>query len=79
MGLLGGAGDLVSRLQVELNGVTPIITLLITYLLSPLPLQVGFRGLLGFLKCNGTFSLGLGFRVGFGFRRVEVSSTSKEP
>ena len=28
-----------------LNGVTLIITLLITNLLSPLPLQVGFRGL----------------------------------
>ena len=33
-----GAGDLVSR---ALNGVTLIITLLITNLLSPLPLQVG--------------------------------------
>ena len=28
-----------------LNGVTPIITLLITNLLSALPLQVGSRGL----------------------------------
>ena len=38
LGLLGGAGGLV--------GVTPfrvLITLLITYLLSPLPLQVGLR------------------------------------
>ena len=39
--LLGGPGDLVSRLV--LIGVTPfrvLITLLITYLPSPLPLQV---------------------------------------
>ena len=44
--MLEGAGDLVSRLFIicrvisALNGVTPIITLLITNLLSPLPLQV---------------------------------------
>ena len=42
--LLQGAGDLVSisRVISALNGVTLIITLLITNLLSPLPLQVGF-------------------------------------
>ena len=42
--LLGGAGDLVSkvisRVISTLHGVTPIITLLINYLLSPLTLQV---------------------------------------
>ena len=46
--LLEGAGDLVSRLFSgvirALNGVTRIITLLITNLLSLLPLKVGFRG-----------------------------------
>ena len=44
-GLLGGAGDLVSKvIDRVIFGVTPfrvLITLLITYLLSPLPLQVG--------------------------------------
>ena len=39
--VLEGAGDLVSRLISALNGVTLIVTLLITNLLSPLPLQVG--------------------------------------
>ena len=42
--LLGGAGDLVSKvISRVINEVTPfrvLITLLITYLLSPLPLQV---------------------------------------
>ena len=42
--LLGGAGDLVSKvISRVIIGVTPcrvLITLLITYLLSPLPLQV---------------------------------------
>ena len=42
--LLGGAGDLVSKVRSRvIIGVTPfrvLITLLITYLLSPLPLQV---------------------------------------
>ena len=48
-GLLGGAGDLVSKvIDRVIFGVTPfrvLITLLITYLLSPLPLQVrvGFK------------------------------------
>ena len=43
--LLGGAGDLVSKvISRVIIGLTPVrmlITLLITYLLSPLPLQVG--------------------------------------
>ena len=43
--MLEGAGDLVSRVISALNGVTLIITLLKTNLLSPLPLQVDFRGL----------------------------------
>ena len=42
--VLGGAGDLVSKvISRVIIGVTPfrvLITLLITYLLSPLPLQV---------------------------------------
>ena len=48
--LLGGAEDLVSRVVSTLNGVTPITTLLITHLLSPLPFQVRrFRvGAVGF-------------------------------
>ena len=33
----------ISRVISTLNGVTVIITLLLTYLLSPLGLQVGFR------------------------------------
>ena len=45
--LLGGAGDLVSKvISRVIIGVTPfgvLITLLITYLLSPVPLQVGFK------------------------------------
>ena len=44
MFLLGGAGDLVSKvISRVIFGVTPfrvLITRLITYLLSPLPLQV---------------------------------------
>ena len=43
--LLGGAGDLVSKvISRVIIGVTPfrvLTTLLITYILSPLPLQVG--------------------------------------
>ena len=46
-GLLEGAGDLVSWLEVGvIIRVTPLralITLLIAYLLSPLPLQVNSR------------------------------------
>ena len=46
--VLGGPGDLVSgflsRVIRTLNGVTLIITLLITDLLSPPGLQVGFLG-----------------------------------
>ena len=48
-GLLGGAGDLVSKVTSRvIIGVTPfwvLITLPRTYLLSPLPLQVRFRAL----------------------------------
>ena len=44
--LLGGPGDLVSKvISRVIIGVAPfrvLITLLITYLLSPLPLQAGF-------------------------------------
>ena len=49
--LLAGPGDVVSKvINRVIIGVTPfrvLITLPITYLLSPLPLQVGFR-VLGF-------------------------------
>ena len=45
---LGGAGDLVRKvISRVIIGVTPfrvLITRLITYLLSPLPLQAGFSG-----------------------------------
>ena len=51
--LLGGAGDLVSKvISRAIIGVTPfrvLITLLITYLLSPLPLQV----IVGYLGYHG--------------------------
>ena len=65
--VLGGAGDLVSKvISSVIIGATPfrvLITLLVTYLLSPLPLQV----------CSGELEQGtrvpsleqfcLGFRV----------------
>ena len=47
--LLEGAGDLVlrklviSRVLIRVTPFRAVIPLLITYLLSPLPLQVGFR------------------------------------
>ena len=43
--VLEGVEHLVSRVISALNGVTLIINLLITNLLSPLPLQVGVEGL----------------------------------
>ena len=40
--LLEGAGDLVSRVIIRVTPFRALITLLITYLLSPLPFQVGY-------------------------------------
>ena len=60
--VLGGAGDLVSKvISRVIIGVTPfrvLITLLITYLLSPLPLQV----IVGYLGYHGGQLAGLGMR-----------------
>ena len=38
---------IISRVIIRVTPFTALITLLITYLLSPLPLQVGFRRWVG--------------------------------
>ena len=68
-GLLGGAGEVISRAISTLNGVTPVITLLINDLRSPLPLQVGSGAVCG--SC--LVSLGRCWVRGSGFRDIGVS------
>ena len=53
----------ISRVIIRVTPFRPLITLLITYLLSPLPLQVGFRAAADRLQKKRVQGLGLGFRV----------------
>ena len=43
----------ISRVIIRVTPFRPLITLLITYLLSPLPLQVGFRAAADRLQKKG--------------------------